>query len=131
MNADKVHKMFLDCLFQEAELVSSPTNPPEHVAVEGITRKIGFHPGRLASYKEKLQGMIDELHPNYTVGGGWTFLNLCQDKNGEQWTSFHSVMDEFCCLCIGNGLCKFVLPREMWSSLPGGMPYVVFNKEGV
>ncbi len=125
MNSTRVTELFKDCLFKEGE----PTD--NYVPVEGITVKMGFHPERLSSHKEELKNMIDELHPNFTEGGGWTFLNLCEDRHGNQWASTHQVMQEFYLMCAGNELAKFALPREVWGSMPGGMPYVVFNKEGV
>jgi hypothetical protein len=33
-------------------------------------------------------------------------------------------MEMLFCLGIGMGLAKWLLPKNMWSALPGGMPYV-------
>jgi hypothetical protein len=57
-------------------------------------------------------------------GGGWSFLNLCNDRNGVQWTGLHQTMDQLFVLAAALGRAKFLLPRSLWSSLPGGMPYV-------
>ena len=122
----EIHDMILDCLFKEGE----PTD--KFVAASGVVGNFGFHPDRLASYKPKLAEMIGDLHPAFLkeVGGGWTFLNLCMDKNEHTWTDSQRVADEFLCLCVGNNLAQILIPRDMWSMLPGVVPYVVFSKEG-
>ena len=60
-------------------------------------------------------------------GGGWSFLNMCVDKDGNQWTGFHEIVDKLLMLGIAIGKMSFLLPKQMWSILPGGMPYVVVN----
>jgi hypothetical protein len=34
-------------------------------------------------------------------------------------------MDELVCLGLAIGRIAFLMPREMWEMLPGGMPYIV------
>jgi hypothetical protein len=121
INSDEVHKTFMDCLFKDGE----PTD--KHVAVDGLTIKVGLHPERLESKREFVQNCIIELPEDFTTGGGQSFLNLCQDKHGEQWTSFHRVMEEFVIMSIGLKLADYCLPKDMWGSLPGGVPYVSFK----
>ena len=58
-----------------------------------------------------------------TKGGGWLFLNACNDRNGVQWTDFHQQMEQLFQLGIGLGLVKCLMSREMWSILPGEMPF--------
>jgi len=60
-------------------------------------------------------------------GGGWSFLQLCEDDHGEQWTGLHKVMDELLMLAIATKHARILLPRELWSALPGGMPYIMFS----
>lgn len=59
-------------------------------------------------------------------GGGWSFLNMCMTKDGEQWGE-HPNMEELMVLGCGLGLMKLQLPRAVWSSLPGGVPYLSVN----
>jgi hypothetical protein len=68
--------------------------------------------------------MLAELPDNFheKKGGGWTFLNGCMDRHGNQWGEQINV-DELVMLGQGLGLAKYQLPREMWSVFPGGMPY--------
>jgi len=58
-----------------------------------------------------------------SAGGGWSFLNACDDKHGNQWTDLHLRMEQLFQLGIGIGKVKCLMPRAMWSALPGGMPY--------
>ena len=60
---------------------------------------------------------------NKNDSGGWSFLALCMDKNGEIWGEHESV-EELICLGIAIGMVGYSTPREMWSILPGGMPYI-------
>lgn len=125
LTSEKVTEMFLSSLFTEEE-INGATKPPENAKkVEGITTHIAFHPGRLESYREDVKKCLEDLPDEFLpgTGGGSTFLNLCFTKDGKQWTSYHKVMEQLCILAIGLDLGSFLLPRKMWSILPGGMPY--------
>lgn len=127
MDASRLDAIFKDCLFKEDELHDG--NPGgDFVKVEGIVRNFGFHPTRLQSHRDEIIAMFDDLHPNFTVGGGWTFLNLCADKEGVQWGE-HRNCEQLVALAIGLKRGAYCLPRDMWDVLPGGVPYVRFSKE--
>ena len=121
LNPSKVENVFLDCLFKEGEDKSN------HVEAQGIMTNVGFHPKRLESHKAEIEEMLNELPSEFqqSGGGGWSFLNACNDKHGNQWTGLHQIMEQLVLLGIGLGKVKFQLPREVWSALPGGMPYFV------
>ena len=125
IDADRVNEIFHDCLYAEEELKDGKPIEGEPVRAEGIMNNVGFHPGRLESYRKEVRGMLEGLPLEFrrTVGDGWTFLNACNDRNGRQWTSFHQRMEQLFQLGIGLGLAKCLVPREMWSMMPGGMPY--------
>lgn len=126
LDAGRVNEIFIACLFQAGEDTS------KHVAAHGVMVNVGFHPERLESFKDEIKGMLEEL-PNEFMqsgGGGWSFLNLCVDKHGNQWTGFHQTMDELVILGLATGLVDFVMPREAWSALPGSMPYIVVKDKG-
>ena len=125
LSENRVHEIMLDSLFQEDEDTSN------RVGVEGITLRVGLHPDRLNAYREEIMGMLLELPTEFlqSGGGGWSFLNACNDRHGLQWTGFHTIMEELVILGIGVGAAKFILPREMWGVLPGGMPYLVVLDE--
>ncbi|NCP46899.1 hypothetical protein COT86_02060 [Candidatus Collierbacteria bacterium CG10_big_fil_rev_8_21_14_0_10_43_36] len=124
LKADRVRQIFLDSLYNDGEDTSS------HVKAEGITTNaVGFNPDRLNSHKAEIEAMLDELPDEFkkSGGGGMSFLNACNDKHGNQWTNFHQTMEQLFQLGIAIGKVECLLPREIWSALPGGMPYYVVN----
>lgn len=121
LNPQRVEEIFLDCLFRDGEDTSS------HVKAEGIMANVGFHPERLEKHREEIEAMLTELPDEFreSGGGGWSFLNACMDRHGNQWTGVHQTMDQLFTLGIAIEKVSFQLPREMWNVLPGGMPYLV------
>ena len=97
--------------------------------VEGILNSYAFLPEKLDEYKEEIVEMLGELPVEFrkSGGGGWSFLNACMDKDGNQWTDFHLTMEMLICLGMGVGYVTCPLPREIWDALPGGMPYYVID----
>lgn len=124
LTSDNVHTIFMNCLFKDNKL---NTNVDERVYIEarGVVNHIGFHPGRIKESSENIFDMLKELPKEFlqTGGGGYTFLNACNDKDGEQWTGSQKVMDELVCLGLAIEKVSYCLPRELWSALPGGVPY--------
>lgn len=110
---------FMDCLFKEGE---DTTN---HVKVEGITSMFGLHPQRLEEKRELVTVLLAELPAEFKEG--WSFLNLCTTKDGEQWTDMHLVCEQLVVMAIGLGLMEYCMPREMWVILPGGVPYLMIK----
>lgn len=110
---------FMDCLFKEGE----DTN--NHVEVEGIINMYGLHPQRLEEKRELVMALLAELPKEFKEG--WTFLKLCITKSGEQWTDMHRICEQLVVMSIGLGLMEYCLPREMWSLLPGGVPYIIIK----
>lgn len=123
LTAENVHKTFLDCLFKDGE----PTE--NHKVAEGIMTKVGFHPERLEKSEAKITEMLSDLSNDFkkSGGGGMSFLNMCEDKEGNQWADLHKTMDELVMLGIATGRMSYLMPREMWTAFPGGMPYLVVN----
>lgn len=118
LDSTRLHKIFTECLFNDGE---DSTN---HVKAEGIMRTYGFHPERLESHREEIVRMLMELPDDFmkTKGGGMSFLNACMDRHGNHWAE-HATMELLFTLGIAIGKAKCLLPRDMWSALPGGMPY--------
>lgn len=121
LNGERVESVLKACLHDDDD--------PQDVVVigEGIVESFGFRPDRLAENRDAIREMLAELPDTFRVGpgggGGWSFLNACDDRHGEQWTGFHRTMNMLFCLGLAAGFVKCVLPREMWAALPGGMPY--------
>lgn len=122
------------CLYNNDEVAAvraaGETVPPGAVLVEGVTSTFGLHPERLAESKPKIAEFISQLPDTFldTAGGGWSFLNLPFDKDGNQWCE-HREAEALCALAIGVGLAKWAARRDQWHLLPGGMPYITFFVE--
>ena len=117
--SELTHNAFMDCLFKEGE---DTTN---HVKVEGLTSMFGLHPQRLEEKRELVTALLAELPAEFKEG--WTFLNLCTTKDGEQWTGMHRICEQLVVMAIGLGLIEYCMPKEMWVILPGGVPYLMIK----
>lgn len=122
LTAENVTNVFCDCLFSKEDIVTDP------VKVQGVRLDVGFNPKKLEQNCESIEAMLNHLPSEFKKegGGGWSFLNACLDDDGRQWGE-HRNIDELICLGQATGKVSFMMPRSMWSSLPGGMPYFVIN----
>jgi hypothetical protein len=123
LDAEKVHSIVVDSLWKEHE-VPDGKPPANGVVSQGIMNKFCFHPERLESHRAEVSAMLAELPDQFhkSKGGGWTFLNGCMDRDGNQWGEQMNV-DELVVLGQALRLARYQMPREMWSMFPGGMPY--------
>ena len=126
LTAEKVREIIMDCLFKEEELDSEgkPNVPAE--MVEGVVRNFGFNKERLQKHKDTIVALLKQLPEQFNEG--WSFLNMCVDKEGNQWGEQRDV-EELVCLGLGIGKVRSCFPREMWKVLPGGVPYYIVLSE--
>ena len=119
LSADNVHDIILKCLFKPDEKTDGS------VIVEGVRLKIGFDPVRLEAQRVAITEMLSQLPDVFmqNIGSGWSFLNACNNNNGEQWADAHATIDELLCLGLAINKIAYNMPRALWQSLPGGMPY--------
>lgn len=132
---EAVHAVFLDCLFRPEETTGSqvPVQVGENAAyvpegavlVQGVAHDFGFHPGRLEQHRAEIAAWLRALPRQFQQdgGGGWSFLNACDDIDGNQWTDLHLRMEQLFCLGLGLRLVMCMAPRDLWGMMPGGMPY--------
>lgn len=115
----RVEELFVDCFFKDGEKEDNP------IIAEGIVATYGFQPTRLESHRQEVKDLLAQLPAEFHegTGDGWSFLNACLDREGNQWTGEHRIMEHLFVLGIALGLVENLLPRDMWSVLPGGMPY--------
>lgn len=120
LTSQAVEEMTAACLFKDDESLD------DAIKVEGIIHNYAFHPGRIQDNAETIASLLAELPTEFQHdgGGGWSFLNACNDRNGNQWTGLHLQMERLFCLGIAAGCARWLLPRDMWRILPGGVPYV-------
>lgn len=130
LTADRVAAVVTDGLFVDEEIqgLSREEIQAKAVVIEGISRAYGFHPERLAGHRDEVYEMLSELPDGFraSAGGGASVLTAHVDRHGNTWTGFHQSVDELFVLGIALGLATWLLPREIWNALPGGMPYVAF-----
>jgi hypothetical protein len=121
LSAQRVEEVFEACLAHGE--ASHPT-----VTVQGIVHTAHFAETELDNHRAEIGGMLAQLplpfQPHDKGGSdGWSFLNACQDRDDNQWTGLHLVMEQLVLLGLGTGQVTWCIPREMWEVLPGGMPY--------
>lgn len=131
IDPQEVEQLLRYCLFTQDEIQDGEPKPGiDWVKVEGITHTFGLVKSRLDEVAPKVNEMLDNLPAGFHAdsGGGWGFLEACNDKNGDQWTGMHIRMGELFCLGVGIGRVECLVSRDLWKSLPGGMPYYRINK---
>lgn len=122
LTSNAVRALVMDCLFPDGP----STIPYPHIKVDGILASYFFDPPKIDKNRETIIELLDELSDNFKEdsGGGWSFLNACEDKHSNHWAE-HPTMEALFCLGMAIGKVTWLLPRDMWSALPGSMPYVV------
>jgi hypothetical protein len=78
--------------------------------------------------RDEIKALLSELDPKFfrSVGGGGSVIDMPVDRYNRQWGEQIDA-DALCALAFAAGLGEYCMPREVWSVLPGGMPYVVFD----
>lgn len=133
--AERVKNTFYDCMFKTAEEANEHVEKGTIVTSKGMRVIVAFHPERLKGHEEGILALMNEVvHDKFyrDGGGGMSFLDLCVDKNGNQWTDLHQTMDQFFQLAQAIGHAGFCTQDPgLISLMPGGMPFVWFSKEKV
>lgn len=96
----------------------------EDLPVDGLVHRFLFDKAKIEQNKPKIMELLADLPDNFrtTGGGGWSFLNGCQDRNGDQWTGLHLQVEKLVCLGIAAGAADWLM-KELAPAMPGGMPY--------
>ncbi|MCK1999804.1 hypothetical protein MZM54_00220 [[Brevibacterium] frigoritolerans] len=121
--ANEVEKVFFDCQYREEELTNGKV-PDNAIVVDGIIHKFGFNPNRVKTNKEEIKHFMNELPETFKEG--WSFLNICFDKNGNQWGD-DRIGEQLVVLGLAAGYMEYPAPKEMWPMLPGSVPYIIVN----
>lgn len=116
-----VHTILKDCLY-----ATPPADVADALLVEGVILRIGFDPAAVARNRARIEALIDAIVPE-PFYQGTTFLQLCDDRDGQQWGE-HRDADALLCLGIAIKRATIVFPRSLWVMLPGNVPYVQFFK---
>src|ERR1035437_796603 len=121
LTPQNVEELFIKCLFLDGEDTSKAK------IINGVVIKVGFNPEGIGENKNEIKDLLIQCHPDFmstSKAQGMSFLYFCIDKDENQWTGMHTVCDNLICLGMAIDKVKFLLPREMWTILPGAMPYI-------
>jgi hypothetical protein len=124
LTSENVNNIFTDCLYNGGSDIGE-----NEIMGNGVMQDFIFNRQKINRHTEDIAKMIDQLPDNFkkSVGGGWSFLNMALDKDGNQWCDLHQTMERLLSLGIAINKMGFAAPRYMWKVLPGGMPYVYVN----
>lgn len=114
LTTDAVREILVACSGKEGDL-----------RVDGICGYFWFDREKLRENRQAIIDLLYELPTPFrmSMGGGWSFLQACYDRHGYHWAE-HPTMDALFCLGIAIDKAAYVLPRDMWTVFPGGMPYI-------
>lgn len=131
LTAENVHAMIRKCLpesvsSKDEEKLRKGEEVLGYTLTRGVMGGFCFLTSKLDENRADIESMLKDLPPEFmkSGGGGMSFLNACMTKDGEHWAE-HPTIEELICLGMGIKMVEFVMPREMWAALPGGMPYFV------
>lgn len=125
LTADAVHELMKSVLYSnDRKDAEDGKVPADAIIVDGIVNKFGFDPVKIAAQKSKIDALLLELPDNFQVdkGGGWSFLNACEDRHGRLWGQ-HPTMEALICMGIAAGSAEWLM-KEYAAQMPGGVPYV-------
>ena len=142
-----VSETFDICFINDDQLVEIEANPTNCKQCESVMGPRHMRIDKLEENRERIVSWLSALDDAYrrSVGGGYTFLNMCVDRDGQQWTGFHMVQNQLVMLGNGIGMCSILYIKDFIRNampdlsdteldefveqqglaLPGGMPYIV------
>lgn len=125
LTSEAVRELMNKCFWSD----QTPPSPELRLEVQGIVHTFAFDVSKVKENTDVIAELLAELPKDFQKdgGGGWSFLNACVDKQGNQWTGLHLEQECLFVLGIAAGKAEWVFPRDIWPALPGGMPYIVVN----
>jgi len=122
--AERVHNLVRACLYK-----TPPESTESALRVEGVVMRLGFNPLAVDQHRTKIEALIEEVVPDAGYDGA-SFLSLCMARDGVQWGE-HRDVDALVCLALAVGRAVVPFPREVWRFMPGGVPYIIFLRQGL
>jgi len=121
LTSENVESVFKDCLGGKEEGA---------LIIHGVMMRVAFDRNKVSDNRDNIRSMLAQLPESFYAdkGGGWSFLNLCVDKYGRQWTGLHQMCDKLVCLGLAIGAIKFCIAnRDFWAAFSGGLPYLAID----
>lgn len=116
-------------LAAECTVLREQIADPGVVTIDGFGQKMAVDPAKVAENAEKIAALLAELPVEFREGsgGGMSVWNATHDRHGNSWAPTAEAIDILCMLGIAAGKARWLYPREQWSTLPHGLPYVVIS----
>lgn len=123
LTAANVARVFRSCFFSDEGPGAIPHEARAATAViaRGIRVSIGFDPAKLAQARDSIHDLLDQTPEVFA--NGYTFIGFVADRDGNQWTDFHQTAEELLLLGLAIGRIEYCCSRDLWCTLPGGVPY--------
>ncbi len=117
LTAENVNLVVKECLAEEAEGEGI-------TVVNAVVHKVAFKEDKLKERRDDIHSMLKQLPDSFQSdgGGGMSFLNACNNNEGNQWTGLHLTMEMLFAMGLAIGVVRDCVP-DMQDILPGGMPY--------
>lgn len=141
LTAANVDSIIKDVLMNEVEaaqiLAHTDLTNPEHVVqelaangfklIDGVMNRVAVSVERVANHRDVVVAMLQELPKRFhTAAGGSSFLHLPMLDNGTIWGD-QVRAEMLLVLALALDLAEYSAPRDLWDTLPGGVPYVIFK----
>lgn len=132
LTSERVRTVYERCFRPEAEYSAARINRAQ---VEAWMLRHTFSVPQLGRSREEIIRMLLCLQSGFRVDekGGGSVGAATIREDGSFWTGDMSDVEKLVSLGVAVGLVSFPAPREKWSRLPGGLPYICveIKKTGV
>lgn len=128
LNASRVNEILMDCLLTNDQIEDGrPKQGIDVIYASSVMNQFGLQKVKVNEHEKEIKSLLSLIDPSFAKG--MSFLNMCMDKDGNHWGE-HRNCDEL--LALGNAVgCAEIITALPAASLPGGMPYILINAEGV
>lgn len=121
------------CLFSQSQ-INEPSNE-NAIAIIGEGKKMGLCAAKIARIKNVLTTLLFQLPTEYFdlafkdlkgAGGGFVFVNLCNNYEGNLWTGMQAIMDDLLILGQAAGRVKNLTKSDISDCMPNY--YIILKK---
>ena len=123
LTPENVQHVLTTCLYVRP--MSKAILEHEPLIVEGYVHRFEFDRHMLNKERKHIEEMLAELPEEFKRGN--SFMEMYHKRNGEQWTGVMKPMEDLMALGIAVGKISYMQPRDIWWSLPGGMPNLIIK----
>lgn len=108
--------------------VSKPEGSKGTLTVKGAMKSYWFDKKALEEYREGVKQIITMMPDCFQAGFGRgdTMMKLINTRTNHTWGT-HADCDALVSLGIALGYAKHMGQRDQWKTLPGKLPYVLFD----